>query len=188
MKNTEWYFRIVKRYREGLNSINAKYDPQIESKKSYAGSAGYAADMEKIEQQRAAEIEALRDDCWDSFKSCVDSMQEKAKNRPTVAPTQEQLAILQVLKMKEQITKDDLEHAAVSMGDCSLALDVLQELAQKHEIWGFHTSAGVSDAFVQDAIRQFARSARTYTVAGQDKPAPGTDEGHRRVACCITFI
>ncbi len=161
MTNTEWYFSITRKYREGLNRINGKFDKQIANKKRYAGSAGFETDAKKIEQARAAEIAALRDDCRDDFDRCIAAMQKNVQARPIVAPTQEQLAILQVLKMKERVTRDDLEHAAISMGDCGLALDVLQELAHKHEILGFHASTGVSDAFVLDSIRAFAKSART---------------------------
>ncbi len=144
----------------GVNRINGKIDEQIEGQKRYADSQGYEKDIAKIEQMRATEIAALRDDCRDSFNRCLAAMQKNAQARPAVAPTQEQLAILQVLKMKERVTRDALAHAAISMGDCGLALDVLQELARKHEILGFHASTGVSDSFVLDSIRAFAKSAR----------------------------
>ena len=76
-------------------------------------------------------------------------------------PTAEMLAILQVLQMREHLTRDDLEHAANTMQDCAVALGVLEELAKKHEIYGFSAgNNGVSDSFVQNAIRSFAKNAR----------------------------
>lgn len=161
MTNVEWYHAIVGKYRRGLGRINAKYDQQIEDKKSYAGSAGYAKDIEKIDQQRRAAIGALRDECRDDFTRCVQSMEKHAQARPAVAPTQEQLAILQVLQMREKLTRDDLRHAANAMQGCTVALDVLDELAKKHEILGFYAPSGVSDQFVSDAIKAFARNANT---------------------------
>ncbi len=161
MTNTEWYFSITRKYREGLNRINTQYDAQIESQKRYAGSQGYEKDIEKIEQARAAEIAALRDDCRDNFNRCLAAMQKNAQARPAVAPTQEQLALLQVLQMREKLTRDELSHAAHSMADCPTALSVLGELARKHEILGFHAGGVcVTDQFVADSIRAFARNAR----------------------------
>ena len=50
MKNCELYYNVVQRYRKGLGEINGKFDKQIEGKESYRGSAGYQADIEKIER------------------------------------------------------------------------------------------------------------------------------------------
>lgn len=162
MKNTEWYHAIVVKYRRGLNEINAKFDRQIEEKAGYSGSPRYMEDVKAIERERATEIAALRADCAESFDTCIKSMELHAQSRPAVPPTDEQMRLLQVLKLKSNITRDDLTHAAHSMGDCSLALSVLEEIAAEHDILGFHAGgAGVSDQFVRDAIRAFAKSART---------------------------
>ncbi len=161
MTNTEWYFSITRKYRAGLNRINTKFDEQIEGQKRYAGSQGYEADIAKIEQVRAAEITALRDDCRDSFNRCLAAMQRNAQARPAVAPTQEQFVLLQVLQMREKLTRDELNHAAHTMADCPTALGVLEELARRHEILGFRAGGMcVSDQFVADSIRAFARNAR----------------------------
>lgn len=161
MSNITWYFHTVQKYRGDLSKINDKYDGQIDGKKSYAGSVGYTADIEKIERERAAEIAALRDECRDAFDRCLQSMQKSAQSRPAVAPTDEQMRLIQLLKLKEGVTRDDLEHAAHSMGDCGLALSILEEIARSHDIVGFHAGgAAVSDQFVKDAIRAFAESAR----------------------------
>ncbi len=161
MNHVEWYFHTVQKYRSGLRSVNNKFDEQTESQKRYAGSQGYEKDIEKIEQARAAEIAALRDECRDAFNSCLAAMQKNVQARPAVAPTQEQLALLQVLQMREKLTRDELSHAAHTMADCPTALGVLEELARKHEILGFHAGGVcVSDQFVNDSIRAFARNAR----------------------------
>lgn len=162
MKNVEYYFTIVQRYRKGLSEINAKFDKQIEAKAGYAGSPRYTEDVKAIERERTAEIAALRADCAESFDTCLKSMKLHAQSRPAVPPTDEQMRLLQVLKLKSNITRDDLTHAAHSMGDCSLALSVLEEIAAEHGILGFRAGGvGVSDQFVRDAIRAFAKSART---------------------------
>lgn len=161
MTNCEYYHSIVQRYRKGLGEINGKYDGQIKAKESYRGSAGYQADIEKIEQERAAEIAALRANCRESFDVCIKSMEIHAKERPMTPPTPEALAILQALQMREHLTRDDLEHAANAMQECSVALGVLEELGRKHEIMGFHVGgSNVSDQFVRDAIRTFSKSAQ----------------------------
>lgn len=184
MTNCEWYASIVGRYRRKLNEINEKYDQQAKSKEGYRGSPRYESDIAEIEQKRMGEINALRADCRDSFTNCIENMQKAADTRPMTAPTPEQLAILQALQMRERLTRDDLNHAANALTGCSVALGVLEELARKYEILGFHASTGVSNAFVQGAIKSLADSAnvlltleRTNQRRELMNPAPGTGEG-----------
>lgn len=168
MSNTTWYFHTVQKYRGELSRINAKYDRQLEEKKGYSGSAGYVRDVETINQKRAAEIKALRDECGDAFDRCIRSMEKNARERAAVPPTDEQMRLLQVLKLKSNITRDDLTHAARSMGDCGLALSTLEEIARDHGILGFHAgSTGVSDQFARDVIGNFAKSAKVTLSANR---------------------
>lgn len=74
MKNVEYYFTIVQRYRKGLSEINAKFDKQIEAKAGYVGSARYETDLQKINGDRAGEVEALRRDCSADFDRCLSKM------------------------------------------------------------------------------------------------------------------
>ena len=162
MKNTEYYYNTVRRYRQRLTEINEKFDTKIEEKAGYTGSPRYMEDVKAIERERTAEIAALRADCSESFDTCIENMELHAQSRPAVPPTEEQMRLLQVLKLKSNITRDDLTHAAHSMGDCSLALSVLEEIATAHDILGFHAGGNtLSDQFVRDAIRAFSKSART---------------------------
>lgn len=162
MKNTEYFYNTVRRYRQCLTEINAKFDRKIEAKAGYAGSPRYEEDVKEIERERATEIAALRADCAESFDTCIKSMELHAQSRPAVAPTDEQMRLIQLLKLKESVTRDDLTHAALACEGCPLALGVLEEIATAHDILGFHSGGNtLSDQFVRDAIRAFAKSART---------------------------
>jgi len=171
--NVEKYFDVVRKYRHGLDEINKKFDELVEAKKCYAGSVGFETDIKAIEEKRAAEIAALREDCGESFDFCIAAMQKAAQSRLVTAPTEEQLRILETLKMREKLTRDDLVHASNAMSDCPLALGVLEELARKHEILGFRAGGVcVSDQFVADALREFSKSARiTLSLARTNQRA-----------------
>ena len=101
MNNLEWYYHIVQKYREGLTRINTKFDEKIKAKAGYKGSAQYEKDIAAIEKGRMGEIAALRADCGSDFDRCLASMSKNAKNRPAVAPTEEQLRLIQLLKLKK---------------------------------------------------------------------------------------
>lgn len=161
MKNTEYYYNTVRRYRQRLTEINEKFDTKIEEKAGYTGSPRYMEDVKAIERERATEIAALRADCAESFDTCLKSMELHAQRRPTVPPTDGQMRLIQLLKLKESVTRDDLTHAALACEGCLIALSVLEEIAAEHDIMGFRTGGvGVSDQFVRDAIREFAKSAK----------------------------
>lgn len=122
MRNAEYFYETVRRYRRGLSEINERFDKQVAEKEGYRGSPRYVSDMEKIEKARAAEIATLRADCAESFDTCIKSMELHTKERPMIPPTAEQIALLQALQMREHLTRDDLEHAATSMKGCAVGL------------------------------------------------------------------
>lgn len=71
------------------------------------------------------------------------------------------MRLIQLLKLKESVTRDDLTHAALACEGCPLALGVLEEIATANDILGFHAGGNtLSDQFVRDAIREFAKSAK----------------------------
>ena len=82
MTKCEYYHSIVRRYRKELGEINGKYDGQVKAKESYRGSAGYQADAEEIEMERAADIAALRANCRESFDICIQNMGAQRQRAP----------------------------------------------------------------------------------------------------------
>ena len=59
-------------------------------------------------------------------------MQDNIKKVAFVAPSTEQVAILQILSLKSKVSKTELDRASQSMKGNSLALSALNDIADKH--------------------------------------------------------
>lgn len=136
MSLTKNFHEQVQRFLAEKNRINREYVDELDGLKRFEGSAGYSEDVKSAEQARNKALAALRQEYAPRFDSILNSMATAAQAQPMTAPTQDQLATLEVMKMRERLTRDELQKAMNSMADCPVALGVLRELAKKHEIIG----------------------------------------------------
>lgn len=181
MSNTSNYFSTVQKWRAGLRSINSVYDDRWQKLERFKGSSGYDSDLKDLESERVSEINALRAEVSTSFQGALANMRLKAgTSRPFTAPTQEQLAILQALKMLPQVSVEALNRAAVSMAGNSLCLSVLDGIAQEagHNSVRYNTEPSTKE--INDCIESLEKDARgmlrlNRTDCRRDNCAPGGD-------------
>ena len=64
----------------------------------------------------------------------LNGMTASVGRRSMTSPTEEQLRILQMLKMKKKLSADDISRAAQSLKNSRLALDILAEIAAEHKL------------------------------------------------------
>ncbi len=133
---TNQYHQTAKEYRSGLKALWETFNKKLAGLERYKGSIGYTDEVKKAEAERDTEIKALQADSFGRFNSIIKGMRESAKSRALIPPTQEQLSVLQVLKMREKISRDELEQAARTLKGNAAALSVLEEIALKQDIHG----------------------------------------------------
>ena len=160
MTRTEHYFELVKNYRGELRHIWAEYDNTVQRLGRYKGSEGYTEEVARAAAKRDSAIADLQKEYKTRFACVVSGMKESALNLSMIAPTQEQLAILSALKMRETLTRDELEQAGRSLKGCPVALAVVNELAKKHEIHGVHNYGGLSTTAILEAVDTLADNAK----------------------------
>lgn len=136
MKLSEQFHQAVQQYHTQLREITQQYENEMHGLERFKGSAGYSEDVASAQAERDKSLLALRQELAPRLDSILDSMTKAAQARPVTAPTQEQLATLEVLKMREKLSRGELQMAMNSMADCPVALSVLRELGEKHEIVG----------------------------------------------------
>ena len=156
---TEHYYNAVTEYRAALRAIWAKYDTAMQRIEAYKGSKGYDKDAAAIEKERKEATAALQSEYRDRFNNILEGMRQSATTRPMVAPTQEQLALLQALKMRDKVSRDELEQAAITLKESPVSLSVLAEIAEKNEVRGLHFN-GESTSSILEAVDGLAESAK----------------------------
>jgi hypothetical protein len=158
-ERTRHYFEAVKGYRSGLRAIWEKYDAEMQRLEPYKGSDGYDKDVEALENARKSSVAALQMEYGKRFDSILNGMRESATSRPMTAPTPEEIALLQALKMREKIGADELKQAARTLKNNPVCLSVLDEIAEKNEIRGIRFG-GESTASILEYVDSLAESAK----------------------------
>ena len=110
----------------------AAFDEYVQTIKSIADAKGskYYADREQaaMEKRKATE-ESARADARYWLKKNIEGMAAANRKRKAIAPTSEQLALLQALKMRTSATDAELEQIANSMDGNAVGLAVIQDIA-----------------------------------------------------------
>lgn len=155
MTNTQRYLNSIKGFRKDLQEVNDKFRPEYERLERFKDSGSYAQSKKLLDDRRNAEVEELRREYADRLKSAVDAMEKTYMNRPASAPTQEQLSVLQALKLRDHVSRDELRRAAQTMRGCPVAERALEEIARKTgEI------LGLEQEISSDTVRQSLHSLR----------------------------
>ncbi len=134
LTNSELFYRNAKKYQDDRARINENYEKQLESLKDKQGSEFYATESERLKKERDNRLSALKQSSGADMLSTIETMRKTATQRATVAPTDEQVRILQVLKMRDNVTERELTEAAKSLENCPLGLSVIQEIAGKNGV------------------------------------------------------
>lgn len=178
MTNTEWYFNSIKGFRKALREVNGRYKPEYERLERFKDSSSYAQSKKLVDDRRSAEVAALRREYEGQLKSAVDAMEKTYMAKPTSAPTQEQLAVLQALKLREHVGRDELKRAAQTMRGCPVAERAIEEIARKSgEI------LGLEQEISGDTVRQHLHSLRLNggkLVSGLHAPDSRTEHMERK--------
>ena len=155
MKNTQRYHQFICDFRKAVSMANEKFEPAYKDLERYRDSAYYQEDKAKIDKARKQLLDKVRQDAKKELNAIVDDMRRTYEQKPSKAPTAEQLAILQALKMRDSVSKDELREALNAVKGCPLAERVVGELAAKH-----HHVLGMERELTSDTVRRSLDSLR----------------------------
>ena len=155
MKNTQRYHQFIRDFRKAVSMANEKFDPAYKDLERYRDSEYYQEDKAKIDKARKELLDEVRQGAKKELNAIVDDMRRTYESKPSKAPTAEQLAILQALKMRDSVSKDELREALNAVKGCPLAERVVGELAAKH-----HHVLGMERELTSDTVRRSLDSLR----------------------------
>ena len=159
MKNTQRYHQFICDFRKAVSMANEKFEPAYKDLERYRDSEYYQEDKAKIDKARKELLDEVRQGAKKELNAIVDDMRRTYESKPSKAPTAEQLAILQALKMRDSVSKDELREALNAVQDCPLAVQVIGEIAAKH-----HHILGLRQELSRDMV---SRSLDALLLNGQ---------------------
>ena len=165
---TKKYYNVIKKYRDAVRDAGDEYDLTLQRNATLYGSQRYAEIEREAAAKRNDTLTAARQEALAEVREVCSTMRSNAKARKTVAPTAEQLAILQALKMREKVSAGELRHAANALAGCPLALSVLDELAQSCPGAG-RFNVEMSDGEIDERVTALERGALAF-IRGEKSP------------------
>lgn len=149
MKNTTRYLNTIMRFRSDLQAVNERLRPEYEHIGRYRDSKSYPQNKKMLDDKRNAQVDALRREAQEQLSKIVDDMRQTYEQKPSKAPTPEQLAVLQALKMRDSVNEDELKQALNAVKGCPLCERVIGEIAAKN-----HHVLGMEQELTSDTIRR----------------------------------
>ena len=194
ISNTDLFYTRAAEYQKKRKAIMDAYESRVAQLEPTKGSPYYTDEMKKATDTRDDAVKALKGEYTAYFNLSLEAMKTANNGRGMTPPTAEQLSLLQALKMREKLTRADVDRAVNSCKDNAAALQVLNDLAHKSGIMGDFTKDCTAKEMPVDAadsviatlsneIRDFldhdttyasrraqAYNAEHYGISGSERP------------------
>ena len=132
--NTELYYAKMKEFQDKRAELTEAHDKKVKSLERFKGSKGYEEDLKKENDRFEAEMTALRDEYRPWLLTVIGGMMDAIGRRSVSAPTNDQVNLLNVLKMKKKVTLEECQRTAEAVKDNPIAVSVVTEIAHDHGI------------------------------------------------------
>lgn len=132
--NTELYYAKMKAFQDKRAELTEAHDKKVKSLERFKGSKGYEEDLKKENERFEAELTALRDEYRPGLLTVIGGMMDAIGRRSVSAPTNDQVNLLNVLKMKKRVTLEECQRTAEAVKDNPIAVSVVTEIAHDHGI------------------------------------------------------
>lgn len=107
------------------------YETRAAQLEDAKGSKYFTDEMKKATDTRDAALSALKDEYREYFRISLDAMAKANGSRGMTPPTDEELRLVQLLKMKDSVTQQELDAAANTLKGNGTCLAILTEIAHK---------------------------------------------------------
>ena len=132
--NTELYYTKMKAFQDKRAELTEAHDKKVKSLERFKGSKGYEEDLKKENDRFEAELKDLRDEYRPGLQTVFGGMMDAIGRRSVSAPTNDQVNLLNVLKMKKKVTLEECQRTAEAVKDNPIAISVVTEIAHDHGI------------------------------------------------------
>lgn len=118
-------------YRKQVRQLRDGYDTRMKQLERYADSEKGKQDMEKTEKDFRDNLAALADSYRGKFAAITDAMEKTVKPESMTPPSPEQLALLQMLDLRDNLDSDEIEAAIKTLGNNDAAIKTLGDIVTR---------------------------------------------------------
>lgn len=146
--NTDLFYTKANQFQYQRVKIVEEYENKARMLEKFKGSAGYDKEMQELAKAKDEKIKAIQEEYRPIFHAIFSGMMDAIGRRSMKAPTNEQVNLLNMLKMKRRVTAEEVERVAASVKDNPIAISVLREIAVDHHLPG--SLAGESEEMASE--------------------------------------
>lgn len=131
MSNTSTYFENINKYRSAVKAANEELDKKLREAEDAKGSIMFDKLVNKSTEERNEVIEKARKTVKSAIDESLKKMKANVNELKPIPPTSEMLEHLQLLKMRDNVTDEEIRAAGEMCSGCPAAWEVVHEMAQK---------------------------------------------------------
>ena len=185
MKNSETLFYLAKGYQNKRKAIIEAYEKKIAALGDAKGSKLYEKESAKAAEERDNALNSLKAEYSGGFTDVLKAMQSTSEARGATPPTEEELRLVQALKLKETATQGELDRIANAVKGNGICLSVVQDVAKKNGIMKNYlslcTEKQMPAVAVADCLRSLSAGIKDFMDNDTAKAARICREQHDRI-------
>ena len=168
IKNTEAFYTRARQFQDKRAQLVSDYEKKLDSMKKYEGSKGYQEDLEKLQKAHREALTALQDEYRSSLRTILKGMDEALSRRKINAPTNDQLNLIHLLKMRDKVSQEELDRVAEMVKDNGIAMGIIQEVARSNGIMKNYESmcSEMSSSYAQKVINGISDGLEDWWKTG----------------------
>lgn len=131
ISNSDLFYSRAKEFQNKRKDIVDTYEKRAAQLEDARGSKYFDDEMKKATDTRDSALSALKGEYAEYFRISLDAMAKANGSRGMTPPTDEELRLVQLLKMKDSVTEQELDAAANTLKGNTTCLAILTEIAHK---------------------------------------------------------
>lgn len=133
-RNTERLFDRVAAFQKVSGEIMAEYDAAEQNAARFKGSDYYTETMRAAKQKRDTDLLTEKKSTVAAVRKIAEDMRQTARGRKFVPPSPEMVYTLQLLQMRDKISREEAEQIERAFAGCPVALSTLDEVCAAHNV------------------------------------------------------
>lgn len=174
MSKIDRLYLILKDYQDRRESLRVKREKALAELEEHNGSAYFSRRVAEVNQGYSTELASTQEKASESLRGVFDSMEQALSKRKIAAPSEEVLRLLTVAKMRDRLTRDELDAIANSCNGCGIALDVVADLARANGFSGMRylsMASNLSNAAAQSMLDELRDGVNSFLKSDIARPA-----------------
>ena len=131
MSYTTKFFESAKRFQDKRKKIMDTYESRMNELEKHNGSEYYTEESAKAAGARDEALKSLKAEYTEVLYSFIGDMRKVNENRALTPPTEDELRLVQALKLRSKLTPPELQQAANALKGNETCLRIVQEIADE---------------------------------------------------------